>query len=218
MHRTGRFKPQQSHADGGWSNGWQQQLVSCCEKLVSQPFFDVETFPIVDVRHSVCSSSNGLSTGTAVPDTSCLALDGNFSAESAGVTGVLRDFDLFDLLTERGTVTMRAVRKCTKNWTPPPICHHPSSHAACWRTTKPTQRSTSTSTSTSFGRVGSIEGCECGWVCVPGTVFTGDADLLCALRHVGGCVVGVIIDGSLGGCSSFRSPLLQIRLRWWLRC
>ena len=34
-----------------------------------------------------------------------MTLDGVLAAEGAGVAGVLRDFDLLHLLTERGTVT-----------------------------------------------------------------------------------------------------------------
>ncbi len=42
----------------------------------------------------------------AVPDTSRVALDGRLAAECAGVSRVLGDFDLLDLLAEGGTVTV----------------------------------------------------------------------------------------------------------------
>lgn len=56
-------------------------------------------------RNGPGSSSNGLAAGPAFPDTDGLALDGVLSAEGAGVAGVLRDFHLLDLFTERGTVS-----------------------------------------------------------------------------------------------------------------
>jgi hypothetical protein len=40
-----------------------------------------------------------------LPDTNGLTLDGVFTAESTGVTSVLRDFHLLNLLTQRRTVT-----------------------------------------------------------------------------------------------------------------
>lgn len=74
------------------------------------------------------ATSDGLSAGLAVPDADGLSLDGvleveqtrrsigssgstlglgaaHLAAESAGVGSVLGDFHLFDLLSERGTVT-----------------------------------------------------------------------------------------------------------------
>ena len=40
-----------------------------------------------------------------MPDTNSLAFDSVLSAERAGVTAVLLDFDLLDLTTKRRTVT-----------------------------------------------------------------------------------------------------------------
>lgn len=42
----------------------------------------------------------------AVPDTGRVALDAHFAAECAGVSGVLGDFNLLDLLAEGGTVAV----------------------------------------------------------------------------------------------------------------
>ena len=54
---------------------------------------------------SPSTTSHDLLAGTAFPDADSLALNGVLAAESAGVLGVLRDFDLLDLSSERGTVT-----------------------------------------------------------------------------------------------------------------
>ena len=59
----------------------------------------------VNVRHSVCSSSDGLVARLAVPDSDGMSLDGGLSAECADVFGVLSDFHLLDLLSEGGTVS-----------------------------------------------------------------------------------------------------------------
>jgi len=59
-----------------------------------------------DVRDGPGSSGNGLLAGLAFPDSNGLALNGVLSAEGAGVAGVLGDFHLLDLLTERGTISM----------------------------------------------------------------------------------------------------------------
>lgn len=56
-------------------------------------------------RYNVSASGNGLAARLAVPDSSSVTLDGDLSAEGACVAGVLRDFDLLDLLSERCTVT-----------------------------------------------------------------------------------------------------------------
>jgi len=60
-----------------------------------------------DVRDNVGTTSDSLLAGPAVPDTGGVTLDRDLSAEGASVTGVLGDFHLLDLLTERGTVTVR---------------------------------------------------------------------------------------------------------------
>lgn len=62
----------------------------------------------VDIRDDVSTTGNGLVARLAVPDTGRMTLDGDLSAEGAGVAGVLGDFHLLDLLTERGTVTVVA--------------------------------------------------------------------------------------------------------------
>lgn len=59
-----------------------------------------------DIRYCVGSSGNGLSARLAVPDTDGMALDGDLSAEGAGVLGVLRDLHLLDLFSEGGTVSI----------------------------------------------------------------------------------------------------------------
>ena len=50
------------------------------------------------------TSSLSLSTTLAVPDTDSSSLDAILTAEGAGVAGVLGDFHLLDLLTQRGTI------------------------------------------------------------------------------------------------------------------
>ncbi len=59
-----------------------------------------------NVRDDVGSSGNSLLAGLAVPDTNGVATDGGLSAEGADVAGVLGDFHLLHLLTERGTVSV----------------------------------------------------------------------------------------------------------------
>ena len=60
---------------------------------------------IVDVRYGVGSSSDSLVARLAVPDSDGMSLDGGLSAECADVFGVLGDFHLLDLFSERGTVS-----------------------------------------------------------------------------------------------------------------
>ncbi len=63
--------------------------------------------PIIEnIRDSVCSSSNGLVARLAVPDTNRVTLDSGLSTEGADVFGVLRDFHLLDLLSQRSTVSV----------------------------------------------------------------------------------------------------------------
>jgi len=61
---------------------------------------------IVDVRYGVCSSSDSLVACLAVPDSHRVSLDGRLSAEGADVFGVLCDFHLLDLLSQRCTVSV----------------------------------------------------------------------------------------------------------------
>lgn len=60
----------------------------------------------MNVRHSVCSSGDGLVAGLAVPDANGVSLNGGLAAESADISGVLGDFHLLDLLSEGGTVSI----------------------------------------------------------------------------------------------------------------
>jgi hypothetical protein len=59
-----------------------------------------------DLRDGVGTTGDGLVAALALPDTNSLALHGVLSAEGADVTGVLRNFGLLDLLTQRGTVSV----------------------------------------------------------------------------------------------------------------
>lgn len=61
----------------------------------------------LNVRHCVCSSSDGLVAGPAVPNANGVSLDGGLAAEGADVSGVLGDFHLLDLLSEGGTVSVQ---------------------------------------------------------------------------------------------------------------
>jgi len=60
----------------------------------------------VDIRENVGATGDSLLARLAVPDTGGVTLDGVLAAEGAEVAGVLRDFDLLHLLTERGTITV----------------------------------------------------------------------------------------------------------------
>jgi hypothetical protein len=61
---------------------------------------------VIDVRYGVCSTSDGLVARFAVPDSHRVSLDSCLSAEGADVFGVLGDFHLFDLLSQRCTVSV----------------------------------------------------------------------------------------------------------------
>lgn len=54
---------------------------------------------------SVCTTSLGLVAGLALPDANHSALHRVFPAKAAEVFRVLTNFDLLDLLTQRGTIT-----------------------------------------------------------------------------------------------------------------
>jgi len=60
----------------------------------------------LDVRENVGATGDSLLARLAVPDTGGVTLDGVLAAEGAEVAGVLRDFNLLHLLTERGTITV----------------------------------------------------------------------------------------------------------------
>jgi hypothetical protein len=66
---------------------------------------------LVNVRDGVCSSGDGLSTASAAPNSNGTTLDGYLAAESAGILGVLCDFHLLDLLSQRGTISGK-LRAC----------------------------------------------------------------------------------------------------------
>jgi hypothetical protein len=59
------------------------------------------------VRNGVGAASDGALAGLAGPDTGGVSLDSGLAAEGADVLGVLGDFHLLDLLTQRGTVTVQ---------------------------------------------------------------------------------------------------------------
>lgn len=59
----------------------------------------------MDARDGVSTTSNGALARLAVPDTGSVSSDGGLAAEGAGVLGVLGDFHLLHLLSERGTIT-----------------------------------------------------------------------------------------------------------------
>jgi hypothetical protein len=66
-----------------------------------------------DVREGVGATGDSLLARLAVPDTGGVTLDGVLAAEGAEVAGVLRDFNLLHLLTERGTITGVLVSRCS---------------------------------------------------------------------------------------------------------
>lgn len=66
----------------------------------------------VDVREGVGATGDSLVARLAVPDTGGVTLDRVLAAEGAGVAGVLRDFNLLHLLTERGTITEGFTLEC----------------------------------------------------------------------------------------------------------
>jgi len=106
----------------------------------------------VDVRHNVSTTSDSLLAAPAVPDADGLTLDGDLSAECAGVAGVLGDFHLLDLLPQGGTISRGGVRLLLLS----PLG--------------------------SFRSLNGIAlDCRCRGcreeVFIPGTVFTGDTDL-----------------------------------------
>jgi len=65
---------------------------------------------MLDVRNNVSTTSNSLLAAPAVPDADSLTLDGDLSAECAGVAGVLGNFHLLHLLPQGGTISVEIVR------------------------------------------------------------------------------------------------------------
>ena len=83
---------------------------SCQPHTLRRNDFPIRSQVRLNVRHSVCSSSDGLVAGSAVPDADGVSLDGGLAAEGADVSGVLGGFHLLDLLSEGGTVSVRIER------------------------------------------------------------------------------------------------------------
>lgn len=74
------------------------------------PCVYVRLFQVVgDLRNGPCTTSNSLATALAVPDADGVSLDSVLSAECADVSGVLCDFHLLHLFSERCTVSMKVV-------------------------------------------------------------------------------------------------------------
>lgn len=133
----------------------------------SQPLiFDADIFTGIrerfNVRHSVCSSSDGLVASLAVPDTNRVSLDSGLSAEGADVSGVLGDFHLLDLLSERGTVSIWVNPLATRcdaktRWPaaqiPPRCCSRSPAEVVVDADFYPAQRSPST-------RIDAPDGCS----------------------------------------------------------
>jgi hypothetical protein len=107
-------KPQQFPSIVEALIAWQQRqgcciILSVCVFICSPQIFSIlKNVGFVNryVRHSVCSSSNGLVASLAIPDSDGVSLDSGLSAECADVLGVLCDFHLLDLLSEGGTVSI----------------------------------------------------------------------------------------------------------------
>jgi hypothetical protein len=108
-------KPPRSPSIVAALTAWQRQRVFCasCQPVlhvvISSPPLDC-----CNVRHGVCSSSDGLMARLAVPDANRVSLDCGLSAECADVSGVLGDFHLLDLLSEGGTVSTQRERLATR--------------------------------------------------------------------------------------------------------
>lgn len=58
------------------------------------------------IRNDPGTTSDGLLACPALPDPDRGALDGGFTAESAGVAGVLGDFHLLNLFSQGGTISV----------------------------------------------------------------------------------------------------------------
>lgn len=118
------FKPRQSLSDDGESSAWQRRQGCCVTRMLVFSLLQAHHLPswifaqsspgcrsgrrvcVVDVRNGVSTTGHGALARAAVPDTGRLAADGDLAAESAGVLGVLADFHLLDLLTQRSTVAV----------------------------------------------------------------------------------------------------------------
>ena len=109
MHQP--FTPPRFLSDDGWSIVWQPQRGSCGRiiRVLGRHKGGGRGYPVpaLDLRDSPGTTGNGLVAALALPDADSLALDGVLAAECAGVAGVLGDFHLLHLLTERGTVSVQ---------------------------------------------------------------------------------------------------------------
>jgi hypothetical protein len=75
--------------------------------MLGKRVFENVSSTTLDLRDGPGSASNSLLAALAVPDTDSSALDSVLAAECANVSGVLCDFHLLHLLSERGTVSVQ---------------------------------------------------------------------------------------------------------------
>lgn len=78
------------------------------------------------VRQHISSTSNLLSASSAIPDSNSSSLDSVLSAEGACVSGMLCDFHLLYLFSERGTITDTVFTGCSDLLCS--FCHY-----SCWK-------------------------------------------------------------------------------------
>jgi hypothetical protein len=71
--------------------------------------------PQSNLRDSPGTTSNSLLASLALPDSYRVSLDSILAAECADVSGVLCDFHLLDLFSERSTVSVDVCQKCSCN-------------------------------------------------------------------------------------------------------
>jgi len=151
---------------------------------------------------------------SAVPDTNRVSSDSGLSAESADVFCVLGDFHLFDLLTEGGTVSgednnyQHRILSIVAHFLPF-SCNCAIPFVLPYRGVVNGLKFSSiagfapTPFSTPRNNV----------LHIPGTVFTGDTDLLGSLRHFGWRLLLLTIVNKLcrglenGLCINFRIPV-----------
>lgn len=83
------------------------ERVAAAAGVLSCQFVDIPQNPAFDLRNVVSTTGNRLVASLALPDPNSLALNGVLAAEGADVAGVLGDFHLLHLLTQRSTVPGR---------------------------------------------------------------------------------------------------------------